>query len=147
MRAAKQMVVVKRVYEKASKADGTRVLVDRLWPRGLSKAAAEIDAWLRDLAPSNELRKWFHSHPEARREFRRRYLQELRGEPEHEALAKLYELLAPAHRLTLLFASKNVEYNNAVVLRDLMAGLKKPPTGTRPTAARGARMQRRRPRA
>lgn len=146
MRAANHTVVVKRVYEKSSKEDGTRVLVDRLWPRGLTKAKAHLDAWLRDVAPSDELRKWFHEHPEARREFRRRYLHELRGESEHEALEKLYELLARADRLTLLFASKNVEYNNAVVLREIMAGAKKPPSGTRPSAARGVRMQRRRPR-
>src|SRR5580700_4560718 len=69
-------VTVKRVYEKPERSDGTRVLVDRLWPRGLSKARAAVDQWLRELAPSDALRQWFHAHPEAWQVFRKRYLKE-----------------------------------------------------------------------
>jgi len=79
MAARKAVIRVKRVYEEASPSDGIRVLVDRLWPRGLKKEEVRMDAWLRDLAPSNELRKWFHSHPEDEQEFRKRYVRELHG--------------------------------------------------------------------
>ena len=73
-------VAIKRVYEPALPQDGARVLVDRLWPRGLSKQAAALDAWLKDLAPSDELRKWYHAHPEQWSKFRERYLKELSSE-------------------------------------------------------------------
>jgi uncharacterized protein YeaO (DUF488 family) len=134
-------VAVKRVYEAAGKSDGMRVLVDRLWPRGLSKQGAAVDAWLRDLAPSKELRKWFHAQPEHWEEFRKRYLKELAGSRAHAALDKLYDLERRG-KLTLLFASKNLERNNAVVLRDLLEGARKPPTGTGPTAAGAMRARR-----
>ncbi|MGA8273867.1 MAG: DUF488 family protein [Candidatus Sulfotelmatobacter sp.] len=123
-------VAVKRVYESASRADGTRVLVDRLWPRGLRKAEVAADEWLRKLAPSNELRKWFHAQPEKWSLFRKRYLKELAA-PEAEAdLQTLYHLAHKRNRLTLLFASKNESQNNAVVLKGLLDGMRKPPTGT-----------------
>jgi len=77
-------IALKRVYESPSDSDGLRILVDRLWPRGLSKEAAGVDLWLRALAPSNELRKWFHAHPGRWKDFRRRYLTELRA-PETQA--------------------------------------------------------------
>jgi uncharacterized protein YeaO (DUF488 family) len=129
---------VKRVYEKPEPGDGKRVLVDRLWPRGLKKEDAGVDAWLRGIAPSNELRKWFHLHPEQWAAFRRRYLKEL-GSPEAgSGLEELYRL-ADHHKITLLFASRNEEHNNAVVLRDILNGMRKPPTGTGPAAARGLR--------
>jgi uncharacterized protein YeaO (DUF488 family) len=134
-------VVVKRVYEAAGRNDGRRVLVDRLWPRGLSKQVAAVDEWLRHLAPSHELRKWFHAQPEHWQEFRRRYLQELSGSRARAALDKLYDIERRG-TLTLLFASKNVDRNNAVVLRDLLEGARKPPTGTGPTAARAMRARR-----
>lgn len=134
-------VAVKRVYEAAGRNDGIRVLVDRLWPRGLTKKAAAVDEWLRDLAPSDELRKWFHAQPEHWEEFRRRYLQELSSSRARAALDKLYDIERRS-KLTLLFASKNVERNNAVVLRDLLAGARKPPTGTGPTAAGAMRARR-----
>lgn len=127
-------VVVKRVYEKPVRADGTRVLVDRLWPRGLTKARAAIDAWLRDLAPSDALRHWFHARPEAWVAFRKRYLKELARPEAADALDELYRLAGRRKRLTLLFASKNEEHNNAVVLKDLLEGMRKPPTGTGPGA-------------
>jgi uncharacterized protein YeaO (DUF488 family) len=131
-------IALKRVYAEPSPQDGTRVLVDRLWPRGLTKEAAALDAWLRDLAPSDELRKWFHAHPQQRSRFRERYLKELSNETAHDALQKLYELKEKRRRLTLLFASKNEEYNNAVVLKQLVEGDRKPPTGTGPLRAAAA---------
>lgn len=128
-------VAVKRVYEKPARADGTRVLVDRLWPRGMTKVEAAVDSWLRDLAPSDELRKWFHARPGAWSHFRKRYMKEL-GKPEAaRALDQLYRLASRRKRLTLLFASRNEEHNNAVVLRDLLEGMRKPPTGTGPARA------------
>ena len=81
---------IKRVYEPAAASDGVRVLVDRLWPRGLKKEDAALKFWLRDLAPSNELRQWFHANPEAWRMFRKRYLKELAGEEASAAVEKLH---------------------------------------------------------
>jgi len=116
-------VAVKRVYESVSRSDGARVLVDRLWPRGISKTEIALQEWLRDLAPSDELRKWYHAQPERWLLFRKRYLKEL-ARPEAEK-----DLL------------KNEKRNNAVVLKDLLDGMRKPPTGTGPGALRtmGAR--------
>ena len=123
-------IATKRVYEPPSKQDGVRVLVDRLWPRGLTKAAAAIEEWLRDLAPSNELRRWYHAHPEQWEGFRKKYLKEL-TEPEYQAaLQRLYQLAHDHKRLTLLFASKNETTNNAVVLKQLLDQKRKPPRGT-----------------
>ncbi len=132
-------VVLKRAYDKASLSDGTRILVDRLWPRGLTKKALRIDAWLRDLAPSNQLRRWFHARPAQWPQFRKRYLEEL-AEPEAAAdLAALYDLARNHKKLTLVFASKNLEHNNAVVLKQLLDGMRKPPHSSGPErAAAGA---------
>lgn len=128
-------IATKRVYEPPSKQDGIRVLVDRLWPRGLTKAAAGIDEWLRDLAPSNELRHWYHARPQEWEAFRKKYLREL-TQPEYQAaLQRLYELKQDNKRLTLLFASKNEETNNAVVLKELLEQKRKPPRGTGAGAA------------
>jgi uncharacterized protein YeaO (DUF488 family) len=132
-------VAVKRVYESVSRSDGARVLVDRLWPRGISKAEIAMHEWLRDLAPSDELRKWFHAQPERWTLFRKRYLKELASPEAEKDLQKLYSLAHKRKRLTLLFASKNEKYNNAVVLKDLLDGMRKPPTGTGPGALRTAR--------
>lgn len=139
MPAAGKRVTVKRVYEKPARNDGYRVLVDRLWPRGLSKSAAALHVWLRDLAPSNELRQWFHARPEGWLTFRKRYLKELASPEAAEALDELYRLSRRKKNLTLLFASKNEQHNNAVVLKDLLEGMRKPPTGTGPGAARSMR--------
>ena len=130
---------MKRVYEPASRADGTRVLVDRLWPRGLSKEKAAIDEWLRNLAPSNELRHWYHARPGEWEAFRNKYLNELTQPEQQEALRHLYELAHKNKRLTLLFASKMETHNNASVLKELLEGRRKPPTGTGPGAAHGTR--------
>ena len=128
-------VALKRVYAEPSAHDGTRVLVDRLWPRGLKKSDAALDVWLKDLAPSNELRKWFHAHPQQWSKFRESYLKELTAEAANTALQELYELQKKRRRLTLLFASKNEERNNALVLKQLIDGERKPPTGTGPIRA------------
>jgi uncharacterized protein YeaO (DUF488 family) len=131
-------ISLKRAYEKAALADGTRVLVDRLWPRGLNKEKAAIASWLRDLAPSPELRRWFHSRPRQWPLFRKRYLKEL-GQPVcSDALAELYQLASEHKRITLVFASKDEEHNNAVVLKELLQGMRKPPSGTGPAGAAAA---------
>src|SRR5579871_4652966 len=118
-------VAIKRVYETATRADGNRVLVDRLWPRGLSKERAAVAHWMRELSPSDELRQWYHAHVDQWEAFRARYLKEL-AEPEaEEALRRLYELAHLKKRLTLLFASKNETRNNAVVLKELLEGKRK----------------------
>ena len=133
-------IALKRVYEKPAPGDGIRVLVDRLWPRGLTKQRAAVDCWLRDLAPSHQLRKWFHANPDHWSAFRIRYLKELTGSEAAKALDELYQL-AHHGKLTLLFASKNEDRNNATVLRDLLEGARKPPTGTGPAVPRAARMR------
>jgi uncharacterized protein YeaO (DUF488 family) len=132
-------VIVKRVYEPPARSDGTRILVDRLWPRGLSKDRAAVDQWLRDLAPSDDLRKWFHARPEAWSLFRKRYFKELARPESARALDELYRLANGRKKLTLLFASKNEAQNNAVVLKDLLEGMRKPPTGSGPGGVRAVR--------
>ena len=112
-------VELKRVYEEADANDGTRVLVDRLWPRGLSKERARVDAWLKEVAPSDELRRWFGHDPDKFAEFRKLYEAELASESGKEAMAKLRELVKRGH-VTLLFAARDMEHNNAVVLRDVL---------------------------
>lgn len=121
-------VVVKRVYEAASPSDGVRVLVDRLWPRGLTKEKAAIKFWLRDLAPSDELRKWFHANPDAWLMFRKRYFKELASEAASAAVEQLHHLAEGKRRVTLLYASRNEERNNATVLKELLEGTPKPPS-------------------
>jgi len=143
MTARSPSIAIKRVYESPAESDGLRLLVDRLWPRGLKKEQVRIDEWLRDLAPSNELRKWFHAHPDKWPEFRGKYLQELRNPRAATMLAHLGELLSGNDHVSLLFASKDTDQNNAVILKEVMEGSKKPPHTTRPTSAQ-ARMRKRR---
>jgi uncharacterized protein YeaO (DUF488 family) len=121
-------VAVKRVYEAASSSDGVRVLVDRLWPRGLKKENAGLKLWLREVAPSDELRQWFHANPEGWRMFRKSYLKELGSEEGSAAVEKLHHLAESKRRLTLLYASRNEEHNNAIVLKELLEGMRKPPS-------------------
>ncbi|HQD25592.1 MULTISPECIES: DUF488 domain-containing protein [Methanoculleus] len=108
------MLRTKRIYEEPSEDDGTRILVDRLWPRGLSKEKAVVDRWEKDLAPSNELRRWFGHDPAKWEEFLRRYRAEL--EEKEETLAKLQREAAEG-TVTLLYAAKDEEHNNAVALK------------------------------
>ena len=133
------MVAIKRIYEPASRGDGVRVLVDRLWPRGLTKADAALDEWLRYLAPSDELRRWYHARPDQWQNFRKKYLQELSQPEAQDSLQQLYLLAHARKRLTLLFAAKNETHNNAAVLKELLEGRRKPPTGTGPGAVHGLR--------
>jgi uncharacterized protein YeaO (DUF488 family) len=110
---------LKRAYEPAAKADGTRVLVDRLWPRGVTKAAAAIDRWEKTLAPSAALRQWFGHDPARWDEFRTRYVGELRAS--REALGAL-RALAREGPITLVFSARDERHNDAVVLRDVLLG-------------------------
>ena len=116
-----QSLALKRAYEPVEPGDGLRVLVERLWPRGLSKARAHIDLWLKDVAPSTELRKWYGHEPARFAEFRRRYESELAAEPARSALARLREMVEREH-VTLVFAAHDPELSNAAVLRDLLRG-------------------------
>jgi len=128
-------VRIKRVYDAPSAQDGARVLVDRLWPRGLTKDAAALDLWLKEVAPSHELRKWYHAHPVQWRKFRERYLAELTTDSAHVALEQLHDLARKRPGVTLLFASKSLEQNHALVLKQLLDGHRKPPKGTGPSGA------------
>jgi uncharacterized protein YeaO (DUF488 family) len=113
------MIVVKRVYDPPAQADGFRVLVDRLWPRGLSRERARVDLWLREIAPSEGLRRWFAHDPTRWEEFRRRYREELKDRG--ELLRRLKGLEAEHGVLTLLYAARDREHNNAIVLREVLA--------------------------
>jgi uncharacterized protein YeaO (DUF488 family) len=106
---------LKCAYDPPAKGDGRRILVDRVWPRGIAKDDLQIDAWLKDLAPSTELRKWFGHDPAKWDEFRKRYAREL--EQRSEALEQLLEK-ARADRVTLIFSAKDTQHNNAVALRE-----------------------------
>jgi len=109
-------VSLKRAYEKPSSDDGTRVLVDRLWPRGVRKEKARIDVWLKEVAPSTQLRKWFGHDPEKWPEFQKRYRAELKGSA---ALAELRKLARQGH-VTLVYGAKDKDHNDAVVLAKLL---------------------------
>lgn len=135
------MVAIKRVYDVPSASDGTRVLVDRLWPRGLTKNRAAVDEWLRDVAPSNELRRWYHSRPAQWANFRSKYLKELSQPKAQSALERIYELAHKRKAVTLLFASKSEDRNNATILKELLEGVRKPPTGSGPAATHGTRLR------
>lgn len=108
---------LKRAYEPASADDGARILVDRLWPRGISKEKAALDDWMKDLAPSTELRKWFGHDPARWEEFQSRYLTELAA---HGDALEQIRTLARAGRVTLIYGAKDEQHNEAVVLRDLL---------------------------
>ncbi len=138
-------IALKRAYDPPSSADGKRVLVERLWPRGLTKPAVALDAWLKDVAPSHELRKWYHARPRNWESFRKRYLEELSLPQANGALEQLYEMAHSARKLTLVYASRDTEHNSAVVLKELLEGMRKPPVSTGPgrAAAIAARARRR----
>ena len=109
-------LAVKRVYDPPAKADGTRILVDRLWPRGINRDKAAIDLWLKDLAPSNELRRRFHGHPADWDAFRAAYAMELAMDPAMAAVATLRDLVAKGP-VTLLYAARDTDHNNALALK------------------------------
>jgi uncharacterized protein YeaO (DUF488 family) len=106
-------VAIKRIYEEPSEVDGTRILVDRLWPRGMTKEKARVNLWLKEIAPSSGLRKWFNHDPKKWAEFQRRYLDELKTQLKQEAAR------GP---VTLLFGARDVEHNEAVILQKVLRG-------------------------
>ena len=110
---------LKRAYEPAAPDDGTRILIDRLWPRGVSKAKAALDDWVKEVAPSTELRKWFGHDPARWTEFQRRYRVELRGQS--EALDRIRDL-ARTGVVTLVYSAHDEQHNDAVVLRSVLLG-------------------------
>jgi uncharacterized protein YeaO (DUF488 family) len=118
-------VRVRRIYDEVLPEDGARVLVDRIWPRGVSKARAQLDEWCKDVAPSTELRKWYGHDPALFEEFTRRYRDELRESPRAEAYAQLCDL-AKNQTLTLLTATKNADLSEAAVLADLIGSGESP---------------------
>jgi uncharacterized protein YeaO (DUF488 family) len=111
-------VQVKRAYEKPAKKDGFRVLVDRLWPRGIKKEDAKIDLWLKEAAPSTELRKWYGHDPKKWEEFKKRYYKELAAKDD---LLEPIRKEAKKQTVTLVYSSKEKRYNNAVALRELLS--------------------------
>lgn len=111
------MIRLKRVYEPFSEEDGLRVLVERLWPRGVSKEAAAIDLWMKEIAPSTELRKWFHHDPERWDEFRKRYVSELREQG--NLIAELKQR-ATAGTVTFIYAASDHQRNSAIVLKEFL---------------------------
>jgi uncharacterized protein YeaO (DUF488 family) len=113
------MISTKRVYDPPAKSDGNRILVDRLWPRGLSKEKAKVDFWLKEIAPSDELRKWIHADKSRWDEFVKRYAAELKENP--EPLKQLREIIKERKTVTLLFSASDVEQNNALTLRDFLS--------------------------
>lgn len=113
-------IKIKRIYEERQEEDGYRVLVDRLWPRGISKQKAQVDEWMKEIAPSNELRKWFGHDPKKFREFKRRYKMSLINcELKQEKIARLKAWLKKDH-VTLLYAAKDEQHNHAVVLKEVI---------------------------
>lgn len=112
------MIQLKRAYDEVEEDDGYRLLVDRLWPRGVSKEQLQLDDWLKDLSPSNELRKWIHKNPAKFEQFRVKYYAEL--DQKDELVKKLKDLAKENQKLTLIYASKNREQNNATVLKEYL---------------------------
>jgi uncharacterized protein YeaO (DUF488 family) len=119
-------VVLKRAYEPPEKSDGKRILVDRLWPRGVSKAEADLDQWVKEIAPSAELRTWFGHDPERWGEFRRRYRAEL---AQHSDMLTDLRRRASESRITLVYSAKDEVHNDAVVLRNVILGRADPKDG------------------
>jgi uncharacterized protein YeaO (DUF488 family) len=114
------MIKIKRSYDNPQKEDGFRILVDRLWPRGLSKEKAKIDLWLKDISPINDLRKWFSHDPGKWNDFRKRYKDELRGK--REMILKIKKIEKEKKIITLLYSAKDKEHNNAVILKEVLKG-------------------------
>jgi uncharacterized protein YeaO (DUF488 family) len=131
------MIQLKRAYEPPARRDGYRVLVDRLWPRGVRKDTAQIDEWLKDVAPSDALRRWFGHDPERFTEFRKRYKRELHAGPAHAALADLASRTR-GHTVTLVYSAHDETHNNAVVLAEAL-GARPPRSPARATAKRPTR--------
>ena len=116
------MIKIKRAYQPADEKDGFRILVDRLWPRGVSKVKAKLDLWMKDIAPSNNLRQWFNHDPKRWDEFQSKYNEELKDKKEF--LKQIKDLEKDKSIITLVYGAKDEEHNNAVVLRDLLKNFK-----------------------
>ncbi len=116
------MIKLKRAYEAASEGDGLRILVERLWPRGVSKQQAKIDLWLKDLAPSTDLRKWYGHDPDRWPQFRKRYWAELKAQGD---LLTLLKHVAEERAVTFVYAASDEERNSAVALKELLERRKK----------------------
>ena len=116
------MIKIKRAYQKPEEEDGFRILVDRLWPRGISKEKANLDLWLKDIAPSNELRKWFGHDVQKWPEFQKKYLEEIKKMK--TILTMIKKLEKENDTITLIYSAKDQEHNNAVVLKDKLQGYK-----------------------
>ncbi|MCH1624251.1 DUF488 domain-containing protein [Fredinandcohnia quinoae] len=113
-------IELKRIYDLVDDTDGIRILVDRLWPRGISKEAAQIDYWLKEIAPSNELRKWFHHEVGKYEEFKEKYLEELTtDEDKKERVKELVQILRKG-KVTFLYGAKDNKYNQAVILKEFI---------------------------
>jgi len=112
------MVKIKRIYESASPDDGKRVYIDRLWPRGMKKEEVKIDEWIKEISPSDSLRKWFGHDPSKYAEFKRRYTREIE---KHSEIFERIKREAKKETITLLFSAKDVEHNNATVLQELLS--------------------------
>ncbi|MCF3944675.1 DUF488 domain-containing protein [Oceanobacillus alkalisoli] len=111
-------IKLKRIYDESAKADGVRILVDRLWPRGVSKEKANLDHWLKEIGPTDELRKSFHEDERSFKQFKEKYLKELQSGEQKEALDELKKIADDTKQITLLFAAKNKEENQAVILKE-----------------------------
>lgn len=118
------MIKIKRIYEKAKKEDGFRILVDRIWPRGVSKGRAKVDLWLKEIAPSSQLRKWYSHKIERWEEFKEKYFKEL--EQKREIISKIKELEKEKKIITILFSAKDKKHNNATVLFEKLKNKFKP---------------------
>lgn len=116
------MIKIKRIYEDVNESDGYRVLVDRVWPRGISKEKAHLDQWLKEVGPSKELRQWFNHEDSKYPEFKERYLAELHQGAEAVALQQLQQLVKEHETVTLLYGAKNELHNQAVVLQAYLEG-------------------------
>ncbi|WP_207695400.1 hypothetical protein DOK67_0001754 [Enterococcus sp. DIV0212c] len=114
------MLQIKRAYEKIDSSDGYRVLVDRLWPRGMSKEKEQLDLWLKKVAPSKELRQWFNHEPDKYPKFKEKYIAELESGETNEAFQQLLEIVKEHAAVTLIYSAKEEKYNNAVVLKELI---------------------------
>jgi len=113
-------VHVKRIYETAESQDGYRILVDRVWPRGVSKEKADLDLWMKEIGPSSDLRKWFGHDPDKFTAFKKKYKEELKTGEQNDALEKLKEAVKENNQVTLLFAAKDEEHNQAQVLKEVL---------------------------
>ncbi|MBM7688398.1 MarR family transcriptional regulator [Enterococcus ureilyticus] len=114
------MIQIKRAYEQIAPTDGYRVLVDRLWPRGMSKEKEHLDLWLKEIAPSNELRKWFNHEADKFPVFKKKYLTELQSDETQSALQELLDITRKYPVITLVYSAKDEKFNNAVILKELL---------------------------